>query len=428
MIILPIETKRRELLSKLLIAFHLLKKGDSVIIGHDLMVSNAKNLIDNTILLKSAASFEAKKIDSLYNKKNIIISLDEEGIIPPINDPSINVRFNKDFLSKIQKVLVNGNLELELINKVYSGKKLIKTGNPRLDLCKKKYQSLYEIEVEKIKKITKNKDILLIASRFGDVNSHDEIDYFKLLEGADFIKDDKSREYFHSHYEHTKKIFKKFLTLPDFLAACFPDKMIVVRPHPSENISKWVFHDKNILVSNEFDIGSWIHSGITLIHNGCTTAVEASVRGNKIISYKPFEDILYDNPVADNLGMICKNEADIVNSIKRFNFEKVPSHVSSSLFLDDEIDAAELIANELSEYSNFKPYSRLLVPFKIRLVKLKNRLLSSFGSKTYLNSKFDSLTEFEITSALNKIMKVNEELFEVDIKKLANDCYSLCRK
>ena len=423
MLILPIETKRRELKSKLLLCFHLLRKGESVIIGHDLIIKNSHNIKDSTILLKSAASFEAKSINSYFQRGNKIFSLDEEGIIPPIHDPSVNSRFDKSFLNKIDKILLNSDLELELINNAYTGDKLVKTGNPRLDLCKEKYELLFVDEIQKIKSLTNHQDIVLIASRFGDVNLHSELDYFRLLADAGYTKDQNSKEYFLEHYQHTEKIFKEFLKLPSLIAKQFPEKMIVVRPHPSEDISSWKFSEQNIIVSNKYDIASWIHCNPTLIHNGCTTAVEAAVRGINIISYKPHENDRYDNSLADELGVICENPAMVMDQLKKFNTSAVRRKVASFMYVDYEVDSAELIANEISGLSAHVNYNKLDVPLKIKLRKKKIKLEKLLGIDSYIGSKFDFLRASEIRAILESIIKINTSKFGIKIKKLSDDVF-----
>lgn len=54
---------------------------------------------------------------------------------------------------------------------------------------------------------------------------------------------------------------------------------VIVRPHPSENIEIWKKYTKNyskkIKIIRSGNVLSWILAAKLLIHNGCTTAIEA---------------------------------------------------------------------------------------------------------------------------------------------------------
>ena len=423
MIILPIEIKKRELMSKLLIASKLINRGGHVLIGHDIVINNAKNISNCSFLLKSGASFEKKFIQNI-SKSNMVFVLDEEGIIPPINDPSVSSRYNNDSIQYFENILLNGPLEEQLLKDINCYNKKFITGDPRTDLCKKEYRDLYIDEIEKIRNLTRNKDILLVVSRFGDVNLHKELDYIKLLKDAGFIHDSKSEKFFTEHYEHTNKIFKDFLKLPKLLAIYYPDKMVVVRPHPSENYKTWseIADQDNILVCSDWDITSWLHAGCTLIHNGCTTAVEASANGTKIISYKPIINNEYDNQLADELGICCYNVSEIRAAINHENWVMDRNKLNKIVKFQECVDSSDLISeiiinkknSKLEIFHNFK----LKLPFKIRLIKIKLRILSFLKTDNYINQKFVKLSATEISETFEKL-----NIKEFEIVSVGPDCY-----
>ena len=66
---------------------------------------------------------------------------------------------------------------------------------------------------------------------------------------------------------------------------------IVLRPHPVENKEAWkVFLEDlpNVYVENNNCITPWINNSFALMHNSCTSAIEASISGKPIITYTPF--------------------------------------------------------------------------------------------------------------------------------------------
>jgi hypothetical protein len=89
---------------------------------------------------------------------------------------------------------------------------------------------------------------------------------------------------------HKQVLFQYFRELVPVLAGALPNHSVVVRPHPSEDHQAWRDaardHD-NVHVLNEKSVIPWLIAAKALIHNGCTTAVEAAVLGVPAVAYRP---------------------------------------------------------------------------------------------------------------------------------------------
>lgn len=430
MIVLPIETKKRELKSKLLITYYLLLNKSEVLIGKDASLTNNFTLCNASILLKSAATFEHAMLATLKDNKNLVYTLDEEGIIPPISDPSINARFSSKNLALLESVFINGNMERKIITSAVSSHKLVDTGNPRLDLCKPKYSELFQSEINAIDKLSKGKKIILIASRFGDVNCHKDVDYFQLLRKAGYIYDNDTEVFYHQRYDHANSLFKFFLDLPDRIAVENPEWLVVIRPHPSEDHSLWreKANRDNVIVNSDYDITSWLHKGVTLIHNGCTTSVEAKFNGTSIITYKPIEEPLHDNIEADELGIICTTPEQVISELKNTSSQS-KGNLSKIIYNDYESDSAFKIAKLLSDSeqtSTDNLISKLTIRPKIKYVyDLVMQLL--FAKISYTDSKFPSLEFSEIELCLNAFNEANNTDIKFEITKLKRNLFKVKR-
>ncbi len=106
-----------------------------------------------------------------------------------------------------------------------------------------------------------------------------------------------SREYAEGLRDHKQAIFNAFKELIPILDRKFPDHTIIVRPHPTEN--QQVYKDiarncQRVRVTNEGNVVPWLMATDVVIHNGCTTGVEAYMMGVPAISYRAQIDETYD--------------------------------------------------------------------------------------------------------------------------------------
>ena len=82
------------------------------------------------------------------------------------------------------------------------------------------------------------------------------------------------------------------------------DYDIVLRPHPNENIKTWkiCLEDiPNVHVIQEGSISAWVNHAFAVVHNGCTTALEATISEKPVVTYVPFRQ-KYSRELANELG------------------------------------------------------------------------------------------------------------------------------
>jgi hypothetical protein len=94
----------------------------------------------------------------------------------------------------------------------------------------------------------------------------------------------------HAMADHKQALFEHFQRLVPLLSDALPGRTIVVRPHPSERHEPWqklAEQRPNVHVLNEGNVVPWLMAARMLIHNGCTTAVEAAVLGTAAVEYQP---------------------------------------------------------------------------------------------------------------------------------------------
>jgi surface carbohydrate biosynthesis protein len=176
------------------------------------------------------------------------------------------------------------------------------TGNPRGDLLRSEMRGIYEADVKDL--LSAYGDFILINTNFNHVNAFSpELNLFrpdsKSGEVPKFGRAAKgmSREYAEGLRDHKQTIFQSFQQLIPALEKAFPKYTIVVRPHPTENQQIYrniAAHCNRVRVTNEGNVVPWILASRAVIHNGCTTGVEAYVLGVAVVSYRLTVNDYYD--------------------------------------------------------------------------------------------------------------------------------------
>mgnify|MGYP001213850529 CR=1 FL=1 len=312
---IPVETSVREFLPKLRLSTFLADKGFDIIFGsydevYHLVLKNKFSVVfmnncDNKTIHNNI-------LNNQINKDSLFIVLENEGFVSPNSDLIIN-RLHPPFLKKINFYFAWGKktydklLEKKLLNK----DQILITGHPMFEESK---INLYKAELD----TSRYNDFILINTNFGLIN--------------EAVKGQYSHIYNKERVKHEKFLLKSFIELTKKLSLTFDNLNFIVRPHPSESdfIYEREFNDyKNIKVIHEGRVIDWIHNAKFVIHNSCTTALEAKLHGVPIISYMPIKNKNFDINMSNNLGYICSNSNDVIDIIKNKKNEKKINFIST---------------------------------------------------------------------------------------------------
>jgi surface carbohydrate biosynthesis protein len=202
------------------------------------------------------------------------------------------------------------------------------TGNPRNDMLRPEMRAFFEDEVQKIRKT--HGDFILINSNFNHINAFYPVQSLFLPvtkpgEVPQFGRAARgmTREFAEGFRDHKLAIFGDFQRLIPALEKAFPDFNIVVRPHPTERHD--IYHEiaagcDRVRVTNEGNVIPWLMAARTLIHNGCTTGVEAYVMGVPAISYRAAVNDYYDYgfyQLPNRLSHQCFDFEDLRDTLER---------------------------------------------------------------------------------------------------------------
>ena len=329
LIFLTIEVKSRELISKLFFILSNINQKFFFIIGDKKAIERATNYFGKGIYFyKSINDNDTKHIQRIKKKGNLYVSLDEEGGYALSNDDIylsfLKYRSNSKNVELVDRVYTWGSFDHRIWSKKYSNfkKKFKKTGAPRLDLWRSDvYKNYFDKDIKKINR--KHGSFIFIPSSFysSDRDLRKAISNSKKLKKSQTTLSLKRRI---DAQKYNYSIFKNFLQMVKKLSLDFPKENIIIKPHPSEDISNWksqinFVKYKNIIVEDEFDITAYIAASKCVIFNSSIAGAQAVIMGKRAISYG---DVKKDKSLR-NFSNFCtkqaKNYKVLKNELKKIN-------------------------------------------------------------------------------------------------------------
>ena len=297
-LLIPVENQVRELDPKLLFACIAAQRGFTSIIGsHRILDFHIASFPPSLYLNKSFTIMNLKMFKIMRKLGHQIVTWDEEALVHLPDEMYYSRRLSPLSLQYVSHLFAWGEDNAELWRRYPQMPKDIPihvTGNPRGDLLRPEMQAFYKEDAAEITKIYGN--FILINTNFNHVNAfYPSQNLFRPVKLAgdtpQFGKAAKgmSRKFAEALRDHKQAIFDHFKKLIPALDRDFPEYNIVVRPHPTEN--QTIYHEiaarcQRVHVTNEGNVVPWLMAAKALLHNGCTTGVEAFAMGVPAISYR----------------------------------------------------------------------------------------------------------------------------------------------
>lgn len=406
-----VEISIRELDSKLLLGTLAASRGHQVIISDMSGIDRAlrKKLIAPGIFHTKCITPIEEKINfhqKMINNGFLITSIDEEAGLQMYGYEQFSkTRYSEQTMEQSSAVFGWGDEDVEVLKKVYPNHatKIHKTCSPRVDLWKSDFSEYW-----KSPKGTPKKPFLLVSSNAGMSNNNKR--FYELIEfnnSAGYYKRDP--KLFKNHFGLASEDYLKthsFIEAIQYLSNN-NDYDIVLRPHPREDIEAWKVYLKdipNVHVIREGSITPWVNNSFAVMHNGCTTGIEAIVSRKPLIAYVPF-DLKFSATLTNELGNRAKTLEELSSTVDKFFkdlqfgkksdlLKKLPNLVSKKVFLDeDELAAKKIIKvwesldnGNLSGSINWKMLQRFL-----KILELKDRI--GYSLRKLTSKKFTQYRE-----------------------------------
>ncbi len=304
-IFIPIELPVRELSSSAMLASYLSSKGMKVVIGSQLDIKNLALNSKKTIYLDKTLYSAHNNFYSNLSKKNIKIFCDDiEASGCHVPEIYSQARFSQKNIDLAKGIFFWGKDDFNAVKKFYdiSDMKCFKRGSFRTFFWKNYSQNI----PSNIKKMNALKekygDFVFIPSNFGGSMRPD---------GTEGVINQAKKNYPHlldkilkriDHIEKRREIFMRDVIK---VADSFKHINFIFRPHPNEEICRWIKilpKRKNLFIEYEGSVTEYIMASDVIIHSGCTSAFEAYFYKKPCIAHVPRKNKKWDSWQANNMS------------------------------------------------------------------------------------------------------------------------------
>lgn len=332
---IPVETKNREFDAKLLLACTAAESGYTVVIGYKKqLLKHLDELPPGIFFDKSLPLDKLQKFVHYKKLGHKLVAHDEEGLAPfSLEEYQRRRQYCNASLEHCEYMLAWGEWQADFIRAKAPlfQEKVVATGHPRVDLTRKELRGFYQEEVEQL--LAQYGRFLLLNTNFSFGNHfYGEGGFVEALEAAGKIRDEVHRQFYLGIQHHQERLFEEFVSMIKALRERFPGMTIIVRPHPSENHEKWCEvlpeHEK-IIVKHEGNVLPWLMAAQAVIHNSCTTGIEAYLLERPVIAYLPVRNEAFEGYLANPLSELALTREELLKTVARYLEKGLPPQPDS---------------------------------------------------------------------------------------------------
>lgn len=327
----PIEISDREIDFRIMLASRLARRDRRVVIGHGGFMNQLLGRVRDGIYLGKSLFWphQHQRLDDYQTAKQngfSVLFLDEEGGVIPGREgdwiKSLNSRIDPRSLAADDAICAWGDFQgrhyAQLAGESPTGPKVEVTGHPKFDCYKPDWRAYFDADAEALRR--RFGDFVLLNTNLTRAN-HSEGQGRIFSEASGYPENDpEARELFVRRWSYYRSMHAEFVSLMHYLGPRLSPTKLIVRPHPSEDASFYQLALRglsNVETLREGPVSPWIVAATALIHDGCTTAVEAHIAEKKIIHYNPIatDDLLNDRFLPNSFGVEAKTREQVLDSL-----------------------------------------------------------------------------------------------------------------
>ncbi|MGX9728409.1 MAG: surface carbohydrate biosynthesis protein [Candidatus Electronema sp. VV] len=444
LLIIPSETKVRELDAKLLLAVVALRKGFDVVVGALKEMKYLADLLDRGIFLDKSVTATKEKWFGRYRKLgHRIAALDEEGLVYFDAETYRQLRIYPPSMLEASFFFAWGPDQAEIIAPAIGSlaERIRVTGNPRFDLLRPELRNVYAEDVSILRR--RHGRIILINTNFAFSNRDDDCQALHKT----FARYPISKErpgFFEGWTAAQDSVMRSFQEMLPQLRQHFPEHTLIIRPHPSERLDVWqefAAAMPKTEVIREGNVVPWIQACDALIHWNCTTAIEAYLLGKSAFAYRKEQSDQYEQQLPNACSFHACRPEELLRLIEQalagtleFSAEAAVArdealrrHIAS---LDGKL-AAEQIIDELLPLAWSFERKRSLSETGLRTLKQTWRaVLDQVNPARHSRDKYAAVKfpDTEIDEVRARVAVLAECLHypaEISVRQAGWNCFSL---
>lgn len=410
-----VEVKKRELVSRTDLAIEMVRRGVPVILGEVYSSDELEKIgVDQGYLFgKCAQPDTLSKFRPLLDLGWTFGALDEEGLLPDTLESFAAQRFSTESAEAFEDVFFFGEAQKNAFKNIFGYQEsFIVSGNPRTDMWQANCYDIYDSVIREIK--GSYGDFVLLPLNFGYYTN-------SVLREASTQGDLKSTNQVLA--EKSQFLFDSFCKLAERLATDAAIN-VVVRPHPADDpesvktlMARHGVRSDRVSCISTNDVFPWISAARLVVHNCCTTSLEAGFCGTPVVTYAPSGTSLYQDSAVNNLFSVAGTPDDILDilaSDQSLDAADFRLRVADwgRLSLDHSGHVSTFIADRIMQRHTFTPrLDKLRLNRRLDLKGIKYeiaaRLASMMGQsqRRVLLQKFPRTRAQEVKTIVNQICK-----------------------
>ena len=454
-LIVPSEMRSREFDAKLLLACVAAERGLRTVVGSRTAIHLCVGLFPRSIwLAKDLFGSSLKMTRILRALGHRVVALDEEALVWYSRERYLAARVSPLVMDLTEELFAWGeaNAENWRAAPAWHGQPIHVTGNPRFDLMRPELRGFFDDERRALE--ARFGRPLLVNSNFGSVNhfvrQHGLHEPGSISAERRLAGNTQERDFHDRLAGHRRRLFEAFLGALPALSRAFPARAIVVRPHPAENADTWrkaVVGLPNVEVLYEGNVVPWILAASVVVHNGCTTGIEANVLGTPVVAYRPWRDEELDLALPNQLSLDASDERELIERCERA-FARTLTPTASELERQAALKArhlaalsgpfaAECIVDRLAELAAAPLpatpwHARLRAhvdALRRRWKKLRNAHLSEHkNSAEYTAHRFPPLSRAEVEARIVRLQRLTGRFAGVSVRQRAPNVFVIARR
>jgi surface carbohydrate biosynthesis protein len=433
-LLLPVEITSRELDAKILLGLFAAERGYDVIVGRNQPLKSP--LLPRSIFLcKSVRRFQSVKPPFILGHS--VVAMDEEGLVR-FPDAFQSMRLESEVFHATRALLAWGRSNAEHWARLpnYDGTPIFETGNPRADLLRPELRGFHAAAADQL--AARYGSFVLVNTNFSIVNH--------FTPGFNPVKPTKNvpLEVFQQAasglVQHKTALMAEFRALLPRLADAIAPFKLIIRPHPSENRQPWheaVRNLPNAEVVFEGAVVPWLMAARCVIHNGCTSAIEARVLGTPAIAFRPVRSAACDLELPNAVSLECSTADEVVDCARAALAESdprlakglpVPDLLRQHIANLDGPFACERILAALEESSQTLLAPPPPRPLKDRGFRVLSYGLGELGRRfpvterlQYIKHVFPGMPAAEIFDKVALVQRLLDRFHDVEVSALRDD-------